>query len=292
MKISTRILIFTLTIASNLLASTLELQRIDYGKSFQGVSLTAYKIFDSSSSKKGPKKAILFSEGVHGNEYNGILKSFVDLAQKSPKALNKFEKFLKNNGVIYLIPQLNPDAVVRKSRHSMLGADLNRDFKKDKLQAQETFTFATWLDNELSSTNAKLYLSVDYHCCGGVLLSPKLSAQKDFYKKQYQKVSLLLKNHVSTELIHSKSHDFWGKSVKGTLKDFLHKKYGSLSFTYEAKMMGTTQKTVDSHSAWWSSVANHLTNSSFEKQILASKDQSIASSTHILAVESSSKLAE
>ena len=268
------------------------MQKIDYGKSFHGVPLTAYKVFNDQATKTKVKKAILLTEGVHGNEYNGLLNSFVDLSKKSPKVLNTFSKFLKNNGVIYLIPQLNPDAVLKKSRRSILGADLNRDFKHDRLQAQETFTFATWLDSELQTTNAKLYLSVDYHCCGGALLSPKLSTQKNFYKKQYNKVSSLIKRHVSTNLIHSKSHDFWGKTVTGTLKDYLHNKYGSLSFTFEAKIMGTSKNTVSSHSKWWASVANHLNNSSFKKQIQASKDQSIASSNHLLSVERQVNLAE
>jgi predicted deacylase len=274
------------------LASPIKLQKIDYGKSFHGVPLTAYKIFNDETLKTASKKAILLTEGVHGNEYNGLLNSFIDLSIKSPKVLTTFSKFLKNNGVIYLIPKLNPDAVLKKSRRSILGADLNRDFMHDRLQAQETFTFATWLDSELQSTNAKLYLSVDYHCCGGALLSPKLSSQKSFYKTQYNKISALIKKHVSTKLVHSKSHDFWGKSVTGTLKDFLHNKYGSLSFTYEAKIMGSTENTVSNHSKWWASVANHLNNSSFKRQIQASKDQSIVSSNHLLSVEKQANLAE
>jgi len=291
-KISTRLLLLILTTSANLLASTIKMEKIDYGKSFHGLSLTAYKIHDTEASRSDSKKAILLTEGVHGNEYNGLLNSFIDLSKKSPMALSSFSKFLKNSGVIYLIPQLNPDAVLKKSRRSILGADLNRDFKNDRLQAQETFTFATWLDSELQTTNAKLYLSVDYHCCGGALLSPKLSTQKNFYKKQYNKVSSLIKRHVSTNLIHSKSHDFWGKTVTGTLKDYLHNKYGSLSFTFEAKIMGTSKNTVSSHSKWWASVANHLNNSSFKKQIQASKDQSIASSNHLLSVERQVNLAE
>lgn len=292
MKIPTLFLLFILTISPGLSASSIILDKISYGKSFNGVPLVAFKVSDVNTSKNEIKKAIILTEGVHGNEYNGLLDSYITTALKSPNTLNIFSNFLKNNGVLYFIPKLNPDAVLKKSRQSAFGIDLNRDFKPNRLQAQETFIFVTWLDRELRATNAKLYMSIDYHCCGGVLLSPELSTPESLYKKQYEKISSLLRSHVSPKLTHSKSLKFWGKNVTGTLKDFLHKKYGSLSFTFEAKVMGTTKVTVSKHSKWWSSVANHIVDYSFTKQLHLSQSNSTVGANHLLASRSQADQAE
>src|SRR5690606_30581583 len=134
----------------------------------------AYKLFHEGEFKL--RRLALLTDGIHGNEYTGIGNDFVNDLQKNIKKLSVgLKKFLSVGGVFLIVPKVNPDGVVKGSRYSALGSDLNRDFNRveDKpyFSQQETFYLDQLVRNEIANSS-QLVLAIDYHCCAKSLLYP------------------------------------------------------------------------------------------------------------------------
>lgn len=236
----------------------IQIDKIHYGSSFESRPLTGFKIF-----RQGPyqgRKAILLTEGVHGNEYLGHLDKLIETSDNGLNLPPEIKKFVSSGGIVLLVPQVNPDGVHHKSRHTRFGLDLNRDFKLSQVRMQESRFLAQWVDKELQSHSANLVLSIDYHCCGGGLLHPELesSDRDELFQRHYQDISKTMQAAISSEYRLGMSQDFFGKKNLGTLKDYWFQKYGTLSFTYEGESMQKEAAAYDKHVVWWESLAQYV----------------------------------
>lgn len=233
---------------------SLKFEKSEYGLSFESRSLVGYKLYKNGPFKN--RRAVLLSEGIHGNEYLGLLDRLVSL-NSLPE---KFQKFITNGGVLLVIPQVNPDGVYRKNRYSSFGTDLNRDFRVNRLQMQETHLLSQWVESELKQFEAQLVLAIDYHCCVGALLYPDSqdSRSHELFKRYYSDITSMAQSSISSEITSGVTKDFFGRKTFGTLKDYWFKKYAAISFTFEAPVMDTSKLVFDQQVSWWEEILTYI----------------------------------
>lgn len=96
------------------------------GTSVQGRPMTAYKFGNGAS-------IVLYIGATHGNESitSSLLKKWIAALDASPDRI-------PSNRSIVVIPQINPDGVLTKSRLNAHGIDLNRNFPANDWQTQVT----------------------------------------------------------------------------------------------------------------------------------------------------------
>lgn len=194
------------------------------------------------------------TEGVHGNEYMGIVEKMPAIFHESD--LPGFRDFTSEGGILFIIPQVNPDGVERKSRFTMMNTDLNRDFDSKKLHEQESYLFSLWIKNELQVSKANLILAVDYHCCKGAMIHPKFSSDKNpfLYQKKFEKIKLLMRKHVDQSYQNGTTKVIFGNKTTGTLKDYLFQEYGAISLTFEGISLDKEGEKLNEHVRWWDSL--------------------------------------
>lgn len=234
-------------------SSELTLTKIIYGASFEARPLVGYKFFKKGKFKT--RKAIVLSEGVHGNEYLGLLDGFIEDFKKNKSVSVQMNNFLNQGGIILFAPQVNPDGVSKKRRLTSFGTDLNRDFDLQGIQMQESSLLSKWVEKELSATNAQLLLAIDYHCCAGALVHPE---GNDSYSKYYQDALAMLNKPNQKKIKLGLTQDFFDKKNFGTLKDYWFQKYGTISLTFEATSMKKGDLVFSRHFKWWSNLVAYL----------------------------------
>lgn len=233
---------------------SLKFIKTEYGLSFESRALNGYTLYKSGPFKQ--RRAVLLSEGIHGNEYLGLLDRLIVL-ESLPQ---HFKNFVTSGGVIFVIPQVNPDGVFRKNRFSSFGTDLNRDFRVRRLQMQETHSLSKWIEAELKKLDAQLVLAIDYHCCVGALLYPDSAKAKSnaLFSRYYQDITSLAQKTISEKISGGVTQDFFGRKTFGTLKDYWFQKYSAISFTFEAPSMDNGKAMFDQQVTWWGEVLNYV----------------------------------
>lgn len=230
-------------------------QKINYGTSFDGLDLVAFKIFNPEKSGVFSGRAVFLSAGAHGNEVSGHLKYFLSQI-KSVDSTN----LIDNGLTIYIVPSLNPDGVSSKRRLSHPGFDLNRQFQTGGYQLQEAFYLKQFIDSEIVSKEIKVELAIDYHCCSSSLIKPAgvQPSHKNFQK--YAEILSLGQKLLSRTLEMGNTIDFFSKSNTGTLKDFWHKNHNAVSLTFEAGTIDPNKKILKDHVLWLYSVIRSTLN--------------------------------
>ena len=200
-----------------------------YGRSYEDRVLTSYKIVDDSYAQNELTKVLLITEGVHGNEYMGITNKLtqVNYWHQLP-VTHPLKAFLKQAGVIYILPKVNPDGIERKSRFTYNGHDLNRDFLERKLNQQESYYLSEFVKEEIAPLSIKTKISVDLHCCGGKLLQAKDMNVSDNYP-----FITVLRGPEAMKVPVQHTRDHFKTFFPGTLKDYLHENFGFKAFTFE-----------------------------------------------------------
>ncbi len=205
--------------------SKLDIQSHLYGKSKEGRDLVALELGIKNIS---PKSYIVLVEGVHGNEYMGILKRII---KRSIKELHLIKRYLNMGGKILFFPKFNPDGVRVRSRNNSSNLDLNRKFGSKLAESSEISSFVDFLRNKLLKNEANLLFGLDYHCCAGKILVEESTIDA----KTIKKIQTLVNKSFKDKYEVSNSYKVFGTDFKGTLKKFLAKEFNSLSMTYEAK---------------------------------------------------------
>lgn len=238
------------------------IQEVVYGTSFTGSKLTAYKVFKEGDFQK--RRMALLTDGIHGNEYMGIGQAVIEKIQQETTKGNKlFSSFFDKGGIFLIVPKVNPDGVLSKSRFSSLGSDLNRDFnvvdKKRFFSEQETFYLDQLVRSEVNR-GSQLILAVDYHCCAKSLLHPQVvsSSSMGELKNVYHNVFSLMKKDLGGKFILGTSSNVLGEELPGTMKNYWHKEFGTISFTFEGHIPGVDQNQSLRHYNWWGSLLSFL----------------------------------
>lgn len=229
-------------------------KRIVYGKSQKGSKLFADIHFLEGVSHI---KAAILTSGVHGNEYMPIVNDISTFIKKNG-TLNTFDYF-KTGGVLITIPKVNPDGIEKSSRYLASGEDLNRHFyhtqdSHEKHLASEAYQLTSFVKDFLKETNLKLIFATDYHCCGNAALIPTKESVSNFFYK-FLKETMQIEFGLDFSITNTAR--VFGKTFKGTLKDYWNQVYNIPSITFEAKSLkeiGHTQ----SHIKWLNKIFSFL----------------------------------
>lgn len=238
---------------------------INYGQTPGGRSLLAIKLY-LPDSKQSQRNAVLITGAIHGNEYLGIEHRLAAWMLVNRKKIKQIRTFIEHGGIIYLVPITNPDGYERNRRTNNYGIDLNRDFhftnnSANSFRQPESRALADWLDKDLRNSQAKLALSVDYHCCASAILYPwnhhaaKLGESE---LSAHLKIGQLIQASFDPSYILGASSEVLNYESKGTAKDYYHAKYGALAFTFEGKNPDLESKQFPRHQRWWLDVFGEL----------------------------------
>ena len=216
---------------------------------------------------------------VHGDEYLGIVDKLPGELLGDPKTYSRTHDFLDRGGLIYLIPIVNPDGYERVRRENENGKDLNRNFdvrryvtklaqaqrgdlvlsledlselaayvNGPKLTEPESRALAEAMKVELSQSNAKLKLTIDYHCCQedtrgalihewGDTLALRDGTISSTDVARYERAAALFATNFPGNLFGSGLETI-GYVVFGSTDEWLYETFaadGVLSFTYEGQ---------------------------------------------------------
>ena len=266
----------SLLISFSTIATPLQVTEITYGTSFEGRDLTS-KIIHLKSRR--PIKAVILTEGTHGNEYIG----FVDGIEKhilKGELTSGFKNYLNNGGSLILIPKVNMDGVHNRTRHNVPGLDLNRKFTKKNQNFDEATQLVSFLKKYLKNKEIEPLFAVDYHCCGGKALKPTIDKNPAFYN--YLENSMQFHLGSKYKVINTK--ELFGKVFEGTLKDYFSKNFNVPAITFEAASL--FNNSVKNQVALWDNLLLYF--SSEEGKILAS-NQLVKDKDSIAAFSNKSK---
>ncbi len=193
------------------------------GTSVEGRPIKAYRIGDQTSSMKA-----VFIGGIHGNE-----------AQPSKILLNLMSGPAVRGAAIWVIPRMNPDAVVHQRRTNAHGVDLNRNFPVDWIRQPAPYYSGPGPASEPETKAILRFLrSVDPDRV--VILHQPLYGVDDSYKKAHSFAYLLARG------LHLPRKVFTCNSVcRGTLTQWFNATRAGQALTVEyGKSVTTYQETI------------------------------------------------
>jgi succinylglutamate desuccinylase len=244
-----------------------------YGETIKKRPLTLFEISQSSTLKNRP--TVLITGNIHGNEYLGIedelpAKFIEDYSKKTSVA-----QFIKDGGVLFVIPVINPDGYEARERTNAKKVDLNRDFdtptKKIKNFTQpETKALRDIVSTLVKNKNLKLEVVVDYHCCEGALLYPWSYTSTQISTNDLSRhltIAKLAAKHLNVS--YGTTGEILNYFPLGAAKDYYYDTYGALSFTYEGRF-DEEHHYPKEHLEWWNEILslykkspNHLLSLNF-----------------------------
>lgn len=252
MRVTVHLIFFLVIMGLRAAEAQVKVSEIKYGTSFLGKSLLAYKLYKDGDFSS--RKSVLITEGVHGNEYMGIVEKLPSIFQK--RRLPGFRRFIDEGGILLVVPQMNPDGVARRRRKTMMAVDLNRDFAPDKLNEQESYLFSQWIESELRKSGAELVLAIDYHCCKGAIIHPDFASpsKSNAYARGVKEITHLMQRHVDSSYAKGTTREIFGRPNNGTLKSYLFRRFGALSLTFEGISPKEEGEKLSEHVKWWDSL--------------------------------------
>lgn len=212
------------------------------------------------------KKLFLVTGATHGNEYLNIadrlMHAFLD------KTNLEFKEFFDRGGAFFVVPVFNPDGYTARERYNANGADLNRDYTNlitdiVRFNENETRNMQNWLDGFLDRTDAKVGVTMDYHCCyKGSLLFPwgftkdKIPSSD---RTRFDEIGNMMQKYFSGRPRYGAVSEIIWYLADGTSHDYYYAKYGSLSMTYEGRYK-TEKNMLPEHILWWKNIVSRFGN--------------------------------
>ena len=239
----------------------------NYGKSVLGNDLKAILLSKRGmeNSVKEDRPAILITGATHGNEYLNIADRLPRWFAENASKNKVLQRFFNKGGQIYIVPIVNPDGYEARQRRNAENVDLNRDFehfptKAKNFTQKETKSLAYFIDKTLSTTNSRLLISMDYHCCVGSWLYPwaySASPLDRFDLDAHQELLEKVKDHFPG-YYYGTYKEVLDYFAWGTSTDYFYSKYGTLSFIFEGAR-GTENENFSGHTAMWTTLLEEIT---------------------------------
>lgn len=235
------------------------LSLINYGQSAGGKPLLAIKIASTDRSTQAPKKALIVTESIHGNEYLHITDRLVsDFAKKSGESTT-LGRFIKSGGLVYLIPVYNPDGFIAGARENANMIDLNRDFGLPSqghsgVTQPETKAFLTFVNQEHERENFSLELFMEYHCCIGGLIHPWTYSDRKPSRPEMKVLKEI--GEISQKTFgypYGNAWDIVNYNAAGTSIDFIQETFMRRAFSFEGKFE-EEDKNIAKHSAFYDQI--------------------------------------
>lgn len=214
---------------------------ITYGQSAGGRPLLALKITSSKDKIKSPKKAVILTEAIHGNEYLNITDRLAEIFAERSGQMSSISTFINAGGLIYMIPVYNPDGFIAGERVNGNHVDLNRDFalpskSNDGSSQPETKAFLSFVASEAKKENFSLELFMEYHCCIGGLIHPWTHTDKQPSKdemKVLREVGEISKKTFGYP--YGNAWDIVSYNALGTSIDYFQETFMRRAFSFEGE---------------------------------------------------------
>jgi hypothetical protein len=229
---------------------------ITYGTSVGGEELTMIRI-GKGDATNAKRPGIMIEGTIHGDE-------FLNIEDRLPRWFLENQNsagvaaYLKNNGIIWIAPILNPDGYRVHRRENDNGKDLNRDFdmkmvNKKGFTQPETKSLIDTLRTETKTLNVELKLTMDYHCCVGALIYPwghSATAQlpEPALSEHKRLAKMILGNFNGYRA--GRAQDIVNYVAIGASDDFFYESMGASAFTFEGAY-GVEHKNFDKHTRMW-----------------------------------------
>lgn len=233
---------------------------INYGRTAEGRDLHLLRISKKSwTPVDGSKRKAVYIDGaIHGNEYLHIEDRLPRYFVENQETLPHVKEFLEKGGLIYAVPIFNPDGFSAGKRRNANDKDLNRDFPlqvKDHegLEELETQQFLSYFENELQSQNAKLSVSMNYHCCVGSLLTPWSVDGVPMPPSDlaaHRAIGTIVQEILGQDYRVGSTREILHQSHAGTAKDYFYERHLARAFTFEGKR-GIEDKNFFKHVRVW-----------------------------------------
>lgn len=228
-----------------------------YGKSVEGRELGMLRLANPERTT-GKRPTVIITGVTHGDEYLGVedlLPRWI-LEHKDEGGL---QKWFANQGVIIFVPVVNPDGFEANTRENANGIDINRDFDviptgDKKFTQPESRMLAQQIEAQLHLDNAKLLMTMDYHCCADKILIPWSYTKRPLSAaeiKRHQVIEKSMHSIFGSHFSIGNTSGSLGYTGQGTSKDYYYAKYNSIAFTFEGNAHG---ESLGKHSRFWNEV--------------------------------------
>lgn len=233
-----------------------------YGKSIEGRELGMLRM-GSSKASRTKRPTVLITGVTHGDEYLGFEERLPRWILEN-KNIGGIKKWFEASGEILFVPILNPDGYEANTRENANGVDLNRDFdviplNKKKFTQPESRMLAQQVESQLRQDNAKLLMTMDYHCCAEVIVTPYSFTRKPMPQKDVKRHQLIegpMKSVFGDHFQIGNTATVLGYLGEGTSKDYYYSQYNSISFTFEGITEGG--ENLEKHGQFWNEMLGLL----------------------------------
>lgn len=231
-----------------------------YGKSWLGQPLNMIVI---GNHRQRAKQAVLITGSTHGSEYLNIVDRLPKELIFKSHSHGPVQGFIKEGGLFIVVPIVNPDGYITQNRYNARGIDLNRGWsitKDSGPSERESQALSNSLDAFVKEKQINIVMTVDYHCCRGALLWPwsyKKDPLPDALLRRHQSIATMAEEILSVR--SGTTFQLLGYAPQGTTKDYYHKRFGALAFTFEGRKSIEPQY-FDKHVTWWEKATKYISN--------------------------------
>jgi hypothetical protein len=212
------------------------------------------------------RPTLYFTGSIHGNEYLGLEDRLPGLLVARSYEKSVVRDFLAVGGVYVFVPIVNPDGYEARMRTNAHDIDLNRDWDVPEadfngFKETETQSLSLKLEQLRSELALQYRVTMDYHCCGGVLLYPwSYKVTNDLPESDlnnHRALGIMMKKHLGESLEMGTTGEIFGYYPLGTTKDYFYDKYGALAFTFEGRR-AKEDRYLNEHLAWWEELTSRV----------------------------------
>lgn len=210
----------------------------------------------------GKRPAVIITGGMHGDEIMGWEWKLPRFFVESRETLIGVKRWLRNLGVIYIVPILNPDGLAATKRANSRDVDLASNFdllpeNEAHMTEAETKAVVAYLSGDIAKLTLKPQLYVDLHCCSDSLTYPwgytltSLPADRIDRHKMFADA---FQKGLGRTLKAGTTSDVHGYNVRGSAGDFFFSRYGAMAFELGLTKADATH--FESQARMWDEVLN------------------------------------
>lgn len=233
---------------------------IPYGQTAQGRELVMLRLGNPTAS--GSRPAIYFGGTIHGDEFLGIEDKMPQWFLENRATSPGVKKFFDAGGLLYLVPIINPDGYDNRKRANTTGQDLNRDYNgkeegvSQNFRNPETKNLVDALHADVQASDAKVRMTMDYHCCIGAFIYPwahKKTRLPEPDLSEHKALAQKMAADLGPSYRTGQVPDIVGYLASGSSSDYYYETFGARAFTFEG-VEGSEDRNFAKHTSMWDSL--------------------------------------
>lgn len=230
---------------------------VSYGQTAQGRELLMMRLGNPQAT--GSRNAIYFGGTIHGDEFLGVENNMPQWFLENRTTSPGVKKFFDAGGIMYLVPIINPDGYDNRTRANTTGTDLNRDYNgktegiSNNFRNPETKNLVDALQADVQTSQAKVRMTMDYHCCLGAFIYPWAHKQTRLPEpdlSEHQKLAQKMAGFLGGNYKSGQVPDLVGYLASGSSSDYYYETFGARAFTLEG-VQGVEDKNFSKHTTMW-----------------------------------------